>query len=115
MAQPLPLWMLDCLKLSSSDLDLIPQHIHLSRTYFKNFYGKDKPLKVYAPIPKYFRDSISSLNFTFDWESFISKDEVVKIDPMDRVKKQKKSKQEVEIIPPENAIPYFEQQLLSEH
>jgi hypothetical protein len=100
--------------LSPSNADLIPQHIHLARTYFRNFYGKDKHLQVYAPPPKYFQATISCLGFTFDWENFKENDKVIKIDPPDRVKKEKKRKSEMEIIYPEDVEPAHRQELLTE-
>lgn len=44
----------------------VPMHLHLAQIHIQDWYGVGKPLIVKAPLPEYFKKTITSCGFAMD-------------------------------------------------
>ena len=64
------------LGITASEEIHLPLHLHHFRTHLSGFYGKED-LNVYAPVPKYFEESIDALQISFNQKELESLDTIL--------------------------------------
>jgi len=101
--QILPSSMLQMFGLEKIDVWRIPACIHLWRCLLPGWLGKNKDLTLFAPPPKYFKQTLEVSDMKFNFGDLTKNDHPVKFDVAGRIKK--KDNDEIKkLIKPDNVV-----------